>query len=327
MNVYSVCLQCLCVLPLYLMAVLSWPAYGADTWPAKPVRVIVPFGAGGVADLLVRPLAERLTKYNGQAFVIDNRPGAGGNLGAGLAARAQPDGYYLLFVPGSVLTMNPSLYAKLPFSADSFVPVFLVADMPILLVVHSSHSKNLGDFLKTAKRDSGRLFFSSPGAGSSLHLAIELFNRASGVTIQHVAYKSGGEAVTAILSREVSGMFANPPIVISHIKAGTLKVLCVAGSRRTSQLPDVPSSAESGLAEFDMASWFGLVAPARTPQQVIQRLSEQLSRALQERDIQERYIEFGIRSIGSGPKEFGDYLKKDRDKWAGIIRAANVRLE
>jgi tripartite-type tricarboxylate transporter receptor subunit TctC len=224
--------------------------------------------------------------------------------------------------------MNPSLYAKLPFSAESFVPVFLVADMPILLVVHSSHSsKNLGEFISSAKRDSGRLFFSSPGAGSSLHLAIELFNRASRVTIQHVAYKSGGEAVTAILSREVSGMFANPPIVISHIKAGTLKALCVAGSRRISQLPDVPSSAESGLAEFDMASWFGLVAPARTPQQVIQRLSEQLSRAMQEQDIQQRYAEFGIRSIGSGPKDFGDYLKKDRDKWAGIIRAANVRLE
>jgi tripartite-type tricarboxylate transporter receptor subunit TctC len=270
-----------------------------------------------------------LTKYNGQAFVIDNRPGAGGNLGAGLAARAQPDGYQLLFVPGSVLTMNPSLYAKLPFSAESFVPVFLVADMPILLVVHSSNSsKNLSEFVSTAKRDSsGRLFFSSPGAGSSLHLAIELFKRASGVTVQHVPYKSGSDAVTAILSREVSGMFANPPLVISHIKAGTLKALCIAGSTRTPQLPDVPSSAESGLAEFDMSSWFGLVAPAKTPQHVIMRLSEQLSRALQDRDIQQRFTEFGIRSVGSGPEEFGDYLKKDRDKWAGIIRTSNVRLE
>jgi tripartite-type tricarboxylate transporter receptor subunit TctC len=292
------------------------------------VRVLVPFGAGGVADIVIRPVAGSLARYNGQPFIIDNRPGAGGNLGTGMIARAAPDGYQLLFVPGSVLTMNPSLYRRVPFDADSFAPVSLMVEMPVMLVVHARNpATNVEAFIAAAKRESGRLFFSSPGPGSSLHLAIELFNRTAGVTLQHVGYKSGGEATTAVLASQVTGLFANPPLVTSHIKAGTLKALLVAGPSRLPQLPEVPASAELGLANFDMSSWFGLVAPAGTPRKIVDSLSAQLAHALAEPDIQQRYTEAGVRVIGSDPVWFSSFIQNDRNKWESVIRAANIRLE
>jgi tripartite-type tricarboxylate transporter receptor subunit TctC len=278
--------------------------------------------------MLIRPLAENLSRNNGQPFVIDNRPGAGGNLGPGIVARAGADGYQLLFVPGSVLTMNPSLYRKVPFDADSFVPLSLVADLAVILLVHArSPSGSVEEFIAAARREPGKLFFSSPGPGSSLHLAIELFNRTAGVTLQHVGYKSGGEATTAVLSSQVTGIFANLPLVVSHIKAGTLKALVVAGPSRLPQLPTVPASAESGLANFEMSSWFGLVAPAGTSRKIIDALSVQVAQALVEPDMTRRFGETGVRVIGSDPIRFASYIQKDRTKWESVIRAANMRLE
>jgi tripartite-type tricarboxylate transporter receptor subunit TctC len=260
--------------------------------------------------------------------LIDNRPGAGGNIGAGIVARANPDGYQLLYTPGSVLSMNPSLYSKVPFDADSFAPVSLLADMAVLLVVHPKNpAKNISEFISAAKRDPGKVLFSSPGAGSSLHLSIELFQRTAGVAIQHIPYKSGGEAVTAVLSGQATGTFVNPPVVMSQIKAGTLKALAVAGATRLPQLPDVPTTTEAGLSGFDIASWFGVVAPANTPRSLVMQLSTQIASALREPDVQQRLIELGVRPIGSNPDEFVQFLKKDRLKWDGIIRAASIRLE
>lgn len=279
-------------------------------------------------DVLGRSIAEKLTQYNGQTFLIDNRPGAAGNIGAGIVARANPDGYHVLFTPGSVLTMNPSLYLQVPFDAQSFATVSLLADMAVMLVVHSKNSaKNLGEFIAAAKRDAGKMNYASPGAGSSLHLATELFQRTAGVTLQHIAYKSGGEAVTSLLSGQTTGMFANPPIVMSQIKAGTLRVLAVAGSMRLPQLPDVPTTSEAGMAGFDISSWFGLVVPAKTPRQLVTRLNTQTANALREPDVQQRLLDLGVRPIGSTPDEFAAFLKKDRAKWDGIIRAANIRLD
>jgi tripartite-type tricarboxylate transporter receptor subunit TctC len=297
-------------------------------WPTKPVRMVVGFSAGsGVADLLGRYVAEKLTKYNGQTFLFDNRPGAAGNIAAGIVARANPDGYHLLFAPGSVLTMNPSLYKEMPFDTESFATVSLLADMGVLLVVHPKNpAKNLAEFIAAARRDAGKMNMSSPGAGSSLHLANELFQRAAGVSLQHIAYK-GGEFVTAVIAGQATGMFANPPHVMAQIKAGNLRALAVAGSKRLPQLPDVPTTAESGLDGFDISSWFGLVVPARTPRQVVTQLSTQIAKALREPDVQQRLIEFGVRPIGSTPEEFAAFLKTDRTKWDGIIRAANIRLD
>jgi tripartite-type tricarboxylate transporter receptor subunit TctC len=299
-----------------------------QVWPNKPVRIVVGFAGGGVFDVLGRSVAEKLAQYNGQAFVVDNRAGAGGNIGAGVVARAEPDGYHLMFTPGSVLTMNPSLYARLPFDADSFAPISLMADMAVLLVVHQKHpANNVGEFISAAKRDPGNVFFSSPGVGTSLHLSIELFQRSAGVAIQHVPYKSAGEAVTAILSGQITGMFANPPFVMSHIKAGTLRALAVAGSTRLPELPDVPTTAEAGLSDFDISSWFGLVAPAKTPRSLVTKLSAQVATALREPDVQQRLVNFGIRPVGSNPDDFAEFLRKDRAKWEGIISASNIRLD
>jgi tripartite-type tricarboxylate transporter receptor subunit TctC len=270
----------------------------AQEWPTKPVRMVVGFSAGaGVADVLGRYVAEKLTKYNGQTFLIDNRPGAAGNLGAGIVARANPDGYQLL------------------------------ADMAVLLVVHPKNpARNLAEFIAAAKRESGKMNISSPGAGSSLHLANELFQRAAGVTFQHIAYK-GGEFVTAVMSGQATGMFVNPPTVMAQIKAGNLRAVAVAGSKRLPQLPDVPTTAEGGLDGFDISSWFGLVVPAKTPRAVVTQLSTQIAKALREPDVQQRLVEFGVRPIGSTPDEFAEFLKKDRAKWDGVIRAANIRLD
>jgi tripartite-type tricarboxylate transporter receptor subunit TctC len=300
----------------------------AKAWPTKPVRVVVGFSAGGVADVLGRYVCEKLARYNGQAFVIDNRPGAGGNIGAGIVAKAHPDGHQLLFTPGSVLSMNPSLYSKVPFEVNSFAPISLVADMAVLLVVHTKNpAKNVSELVSAAKRDPGKMLFSSPGAGSSLHLSIELFQRTAGIAIQHVPYKGGGEAVTAVLSGQVTGTFLNPPVAMPHIKAGTLKALAVAGSTRLPQMADVPATAEAGLNGFDIASWFGIVAPAGTPRSLVRHLSVQIASALREPDVQQRLVDLGVRPIGSNPDEFGEFLKKDRAKWDGIIRAASIRLE
>jgi len=290
--------------------------------------VVVGFAGGGVFDVLGRSVAEKLAKYNGQAFVMDNRPGAGGNIGAGVVARAEPDGYHLMFTPGSVLTMNPSLYARVPFNAESFTPISLMADMAVLLVVNQNHPANtLGEFISLAKREPEKVFFSSPGVGTSLHLSIELFQRSARIAIQHVPYKSAGEAVTAILSGHVTGMFANPAFVMSHIKAGTLRALAVAGSTRLPQLPDVPTTAEAGLSDFDISSWFGLVAPAKTPRPIVAKLSAQVATALREPDVQQRLVSLGIRPIGSDPDGFAEFLRKDRAKWENVIGASKIRLD
>jgi tripartite-type tricarboxylate transporter receptor subunit TctC len=295
-------------------------------WPTKPVRVVVT-AAGGIPDMLGRSIGEKLTLYNGQTFVIDSRPGASGNIAAGIVARANPDGYHVLFTPGSVLTMNPSLYKEMPFDTASFAPVSLLADMAVLLVVHARNpAKNLGEFIAAAKREPGKMNFSSPGAGSSLHLAAELFQRTAGVTVQHIAYK-GPEFVIAVMSGQATGMFANPPAVMPQIKAGTLRALAVAGAKRLPQLPDVPTTVEAGLSGLDVSSWFGTVVPAKTPRQVVTQLSTQIAKAMREPDVQQRLVDLGVRSIGSTPEEFSEFLKKDRAKWDSVIRAANIRLE
>lgn len=295
-------------------------------WPTKPVRVVVT-AVGGIPDIIARSVAEKWTKYNGQIFLIDPRPGASGNIGAGIVARAAPDGYTVFFTPGSVLTMNPSLYTQMPFDAETFATVSLLADMAVMLVVHAKNpAKSLGEFIAAAKREPGKMNFSSPGAGSSLHLATELFQRAAGVTVQHIAYK-GPEYVTAVMSGQTTGMFANPPAVMPQIKAGNLRALAVAGSKRLPQLPDVPTTTESGLDGFDISSWFGVVVPAKTPRPVVKQLSAQISKALSEADVQQRLVDLGVRPIGSSPEAFAEFLKKDWAKWDGVIRAANIRLD
>ena len=300
----------------------------AQAYPAKPVKIVAPFAPGGLVDVLSRAVGEKLTVSMGGPFIVENRPGAGGNVGADAVARADPDGYTLLMSSAGILTINASLYPKMPFDpATAFAPITVVADMPMLLVVRNdSPAKNLAEFIALAKQEPGKLFFGSPGNGTTGHLAMEMFQSAAGVKIGHVPYKSAAEAVTAALSGQTAGMFDNPPTVMSQLKAGNLRALGVASAQRLPQLPDVPTMTEAGLPGFEASSWFGLVAPAKTPQPVIDRLYAETARALQSPELQQRFTGLGARLVGNRPDEFAQFILVERAKWDRIVKTANVKL-
>ena len=300
----------------------------AQTWPTKPVRMVVGFGAGGAMDVLGRSVAEKLSKYNGQTFLIDNRPGAAGNIGAGIVARANPDGYHLLYTPGSVLTMNPSLYAQVPFDAESFAPVSLLADMAVLLVVHQGILRKMS--ASSSARPGvipGKMNFSSPGAGSSLHLASGAIP--AHCRCHHPAYplqerrRSRDGCAVGTGNRHVREPAARD---VAHQGGNT-------ASAEHSGLHTPAAVAGCAYHIRGRAGWLRCfvmvraVAPARTPRPLVNHLSTQVAKALREPDVQQRLIELGVRPIGSNPDEFADYLRKDRAKWDGIIRSANIRLE
>jgi tripartite-type tricarboxylate transporter receptor subunit TctC len=300
----------------------------AQSWPSKPVRIIAPFAAGGLADVLARALAEKLTVSLGAPFIVENRVGAGGNIGADLVARAEPDGYTLLLSSAGILTINASLYPSMPFDVQAaFAPVTVIADMPMLMVVRGdAPAKNLQEFVALARREPGKLFFGSPGNGTTGHLGMEMFQSLAGVSIGHVPYKSAAEAVTAAVGGQTSGMFDNPPTVLSQIRAGSLRALAVTSGQRLPQLPEVPTMAEAGLPGFEASSWFALVAPAKTPQSVIDRLYTETARALQSPDMQARFSALGARLVGNRPDEFARFIVAERAKWDGIIRKAGIKL-
>ena len=300
----------------------------AQAWPSKPVRIIAPFAAGGLADVLARSVAEKLSASMGATFIVENRVGAGGNIGADVVARAEPDGYTLLLSSAGILSINASLYAKMPFDPQiAFAPITVIADMPMLMVVRNDFpAKNLAEFIGVAKREPGKLFFGSPGNGTTGHLGMEMFQSVAGLSIGHVPYKSAAEAVTAAIGGQTSGMFDNPPTVLSQIKAGSLRALAVTSSQRLAQLPDVPTMAEAGLPGFEASSWFALVAPARTPQPVIDRLYAETAKALQNPEMQARFAALGARLVGNRPEDFARFIVAERTKWDTIIKQAGIKL-
>jgi tripartite-type tricarboxylate transporter receptor subunit TctC len=312
-----------------LLALGTAPAAHAQAYPSKPVRIIAPFAAGGLADVLARALAERLNAQIGGPFIVENRTGAGGNVGADVVAKAEPDGYTLLLTSTGILTINQSLYAKMPFDAETaFAPITVIADMPMLVVVRADLApKSVPELIALAKAEPDKLFFGSPGNGTTGHLGLELFKAAAGVRIAHVPYKSAAEAVTAAIAGQTAGMFDNPPTVVGQMKAGKLRALGVAAKERLAILPDVPTIAEQGVAGFEASSWFGLVAPAKTPRAVIDRLHEQSVAALRGPEMQARFRESGARLVGNTPDEFAKFIVAERAKWGGLIRSAGVKIE
>jgi tripartite-type tricarboxylate transporter receptor subunit TctC len=313
-----------------VLAVLLMPlGAGAQPYPTKPVKIVAPFAPGGLADVLARSLGERLTKSTGQPFIVENRPGAGGNVGADAVARAEPDGYTLLMSSAGILTINQFLYAQMPFDpASALQPVSVVAEMPMLLVVRAQlPAENVRQFLELARKQPGGLFFGSPGNGTTGHLGMELFMQATGVKLQHVPYKSAAEAVKAALAGETQCMFDNPPTVMAQIKAGTLRALGVAAKERIAQLPDVPTIAEGGVAGFEASSWFGLVAPARTPRVIVERLADETARALKDPEMQNRFAQSGARLVGNTPDQFSAMVSAERARWEKIIRTAGIKAQ
>jgi len=311
------------------VSLASASSLAQQTYPARPVRIVAPFAPGGLADVLSRAVGERLQKQLGQPFVVENRPGAGGNIGADLVARAEPDGYTLLMSSAGILTINQFLYTAMPFDpASALTPVSVVADMPMLLVVRRElAARDVREFLALARGTPGGLFYGSPGHGTTGHLGMELFMHATGVKLQHVPYKSAAEAVQGALAGQTQAMFDNPPTVMAQIRAGGLRALGVAARQRIPQLPDVPTIAESGVPNFEASSWFGLVAPARTPPPIVERLAAETAKAVQDPEMRARFDQLGARLVGNSPSEFAQLVARERASWGEVIKSAGIKLQ
>jgi tripartite-type tricarboxylate transporter receptor subunit TctC len=260
---------------------------------------------------------------------VENRPGAGGNVGADAVARAEPDGYTLLMSSAGILTINQFLYPQMSFDPEKdLVPVTVVADMPMLLVVRKDlPARDVREFMALAKSTPGGLFFGSPGYGTTGHLGMELFMYATGLKLQHVPYKSAAEAVKAALAGQTQSMFDNPPTVMAQIKAGGLRALGVASKQRIAPLPDVPTISESGVPGFEASSWFGLVAPAKTPRAIVDRLAAETARALKDPELQNRFGALGARLVGDTPDQFAKRVVEERARWREVVKAADIKLQ
>jgi len=312
---------------------LQWTAIvdatAADVYPAKALRLIVPFPPGGPADALARLVGDKLSASLGKAVVVDNRPGAGGNIGMELGARSAPDGYTLVLAPAGNLTVNPFLYRNVPYDVGrDFAPVTVIAAVPNVLVVHPSvPAKSVADLVRHAKAHPGTLNYSSPGNGSGAHLAGELFKSMTGVDIVHIPFNRIAPAVTAVVGGQVQIMFAGAPSALPQVKAGRLVALGVASPKRIAAAPDLPTLAESGLPGFDVTSWYSIVVPSGTPNDIIARLRSEIASALTQPDIQEKLAGLGAEPIGNTPAEFAAMLKVETAKWGKIVKDANIQVE
>jgi tripartite-type tricarboxylate transporter receptor subunit TctC len=318
---------CRIIVGLFAMALTS--AAQAQTYPDRPVRLIAPFPAGGLADVLARAVGDQMTKTLGQPVVVENRAGAGGNTGALAVATAAPDGYTLLMSSAGILTANPFLYAKMPFDVETaFIPVSNVAEMSMLLVVNPNvAAKTLKDFVALAKARPGKLNFGSPGIGTTGHLGLAMFMHAAKVQITHVPYRGAAPAVQDLIAGQIDGVVDNPPTVISHIENGKLRPLAVAAKSRMKLLPDVPTAAEGGVANYEASSWFGIAAPAGTPAPIVERLHKEIAAAVRSPAMQERFAKTGAQLVGNTPQEFAAQIRAERVRWGEIIKAAGIKAE
>src|SRR3954470_6471368 len=316
------------IILLVLAALGAVPAWAQDMYPSKPVKFILPFPPGGGTDTLGRLIGEKLAASLGQPVVIENRGGAGGNVGAEAAARSAPDGYTIVLVAPS-LAISPSLYSKLNYDpVNDFAPIGLVASVPNVMVTHPSvEAKTLQEFIALARSKPGQMNFGSGGLGTSNHLAGELFNLRTGAGLIHVPYKGVNLAMNGVLAGEVHLVFLGVPVPAPHIKAGRLRGLAVLGRERSPLIPEVPTAAEAGLADFDVTTWYGVLAPAGTPRPIIQRLNAELTKMMQAPDIKERLAALGTDPLTSTPDEFGAYIKQEIAKWGDVIRKAGLHAE
>ena len=301
----------------------------AQSYPSRPVRLVVPFPAGGTTDILARAMAEKLSGALGQQFVVDNRPGAGGNIGSDIVAKSQPDGYTLLMGTVGTHAINPSLYPKMPYDhVKDFVPVVLVAGVPNVLVVNPTvPAKTVAELIALAKEKPGTINFASSGNGTSIHLSGELFKLLAGVQIAHVPYKGSAPALTDLIGGQVQIMFDNLPSALPHIKGGKLRALAVTSSKRAPALPDLPTIAESGVAGFEASSWFGILAPAATPRDIVQRINAEANKALHAPDMREKLLAQGAEAVGNSPEFFADSIRTETVKWAKVVKDSGARVD
>ena len=314
----ALCVICACVLS---------PAF-AQSYPLKPIRMIVPYPPGGPVDLIARPLAQKLTEAWGQPALLDARPGGGATIGTDLVAKAPGDGYTLLLTTAQH-TINPAVYPKLPFdTARDFAPVSLFVAAPLLLVAHPSLPvKNVRDLITLAKARPGQLLYGSAGNGSAFHMAGELFKVMAQIDMTHVPYKGGAPATADLVGGHVSLVFNSIVVAIPHVQSGRLRALGVTTAKRSSLVPELPTLAETDLAGYEVETWYGALAPASTPREIVDRLSSEMDRALNLPDIRERIRTQGAEVRGGKPEAFAARIASDLPKWAKVAKAANVKVD
>jgi tripartite-type tricarboxylate transporter receptor subunit TctC len=313
---------------LAVIAMLGVPSPApAQTYPDKPIRIMAPFPPGGLVDVLARALGEEMARSLGQPVIVENKPGAGGNIGADVVAKAAPDGYTLLMTSPGIQSINQFLYESMPFDPEkAFVPISMVADMSMLVVVHpKTRITTLPELIAFARANPGKLNFGSAGIGTTGHLGQALLVHVAKISLTHVPYRGAAPAVKDLIAGQIDGVVDNPPTVLSHIAAGTITPLAVAAKQRLAVLPNVPTAAEAGLPGWEASSWFGLVAPAGTPPAIIKRLHGEVAKAMRAPTMQ-RLGERGMRMVGDSPEEFGAFIVAERKKWGDIITSANIKV-
>ena len=312
---------------LALILTVAAAGAAAQDWPAKPLRLIVPFAPGGVTDNAARVVAEPLAKRLGQGVVVENRPGASGNIGTQAVAQAEPDGYTLLLGFDGTMVINPHVFPRVGFDTmKDFAPVTKLGDATLLLAAHPGlPAKTLPEMIALAR--SKPLAYGTSGTGGTPHLAGELLKLRTGAQLEHVPYKGGGPAVTDAVGGQIPLVFTAVASAQQYVKTGRLVALGVPGARRSSALPDVPTFQESGVADFDVSSWVGIFVPAKTPAAVIERLHKELAVVLRSAFVTERYGVLGIEPVGNSPREFGEQVRADLARWAKVVKAANVKVE
>ena len=315
-------------------ASIALPAAAQGNWPTRAVKIIVPFPAAGTTDILARAIAPELAKAFGQQFIVDNRAGAGGNVGTEIVAHSPPDGYTLLMGTVGTHGINRALYSKLPYDPiKDFAPITMVAGVPNVMVVPAEKSKTMGiltvaDFIKYAKAHPGQLNMASSGNGTSIHLSGELFKSMTGTYMVHFPYRGSGPALLDLMSGTMDVMFDNLPSSLPQIKAGRLRALAVTSRQRSSALPDVPTIEEAaGLKGFDATSWFGLLAPAGTPPEIVNRIQQEVAKSFSSPAIKEKLVSQGAIPSGNTPAEFAKHIAAEHVKWAKVVKESGAKVD
>ena len=301
----------------------------ADTYPGKPIRLVVPFPAGGGTDIIAREVANKVTSFTKWNFVIDNKPGSGGNLGIDAVAKAPADGLTLVLGQTSNLAINPTLYSKLPYDpVKDLTPITLVASAPLVLVVAAdSPYKTLADVVAASKANPGSINFATSGNGTVAHLATELFQKEAKIKLTHIPYKGAAQGVTDVIGGQVQLYMSSIPTLIGHIKNGKMRALAVTSKKRVNDLPNVPTIAESGYKGFEAVTWFGIVGPAKLPKDIVTQLSAEFNKALHSADLQKKLGDQGADVEGSTPEQFGKLIQTDIVRWGKVVKESGAKVD
>jgi tripartite-type tricarboxylate transporter receptor subunit TctC len=317
------------MLRLFFLLVLLLPLWAdAQSWPTKPIRLVVPFAPGGSSSIVARSVAIEMEKGLGQSIIIDNRPGGGGNVAMQEVARAEPDGYTLIISHIGTFAVNPFMFESLPFDTNKdFAAVSLLAKVPNIFVVHADvPAKDMREFVALVRKQPGKLYYGSAGNGSAGHLAMEYLKLVAGIDIQHVPYKGTGPNLIDLVAGRTQATSAGSPPLMPHVKAGKLRVIAVGTPQRLASLPDVPTVAEQGYPGFETTQWYGIHAPAKTPPAIIKRVADEAAKAARTPSVAERFKADDAEAVGSTPEEYAKYVAAEQKRWGEVVRKAGVKV-